>query len=85
MGTREKALDRIALIPRDYTFTEAKSLMMKLGFEIINKGKTSGSRVRFYRTSDKASIDLHKPHPNDEMKPYAVRQLKEYLIEIGEL
>lgn len=85
MGTREKALNRLASLPKDYTFAEAKSLMAKLGFEMLNKGKTSGSRVRFYRPSDGAATDLHKPHPLDEMKPYAVRQLRDYLIEIGEL
>lgn len=85
MATREKALERLSALPRDYTFSEAKALMCKLGFEISNKGKTSGSRVRFYRLSDGAIVDLHKPHPQDEMKPYAVKQLRDYLMEIGEL
>lgn len=85
MGTREKALERIKSLPKNYTFTEARSLMTKLGFIEFNKGKTSGSRVKFYRESDGASIDLHKPHPQDDMKPYAVKHLKEFLIEIGEL
>lgn len=85
MGALEKALDRIDSLPKDYSFTEAVSLMKRLGFEVINKGKTSGSRIRFYRSSDGAAINLHKPHPQDEMKPYAVKQLREFLKDLGEL
>lgn len=59
--------------------------MGSLGFKPDNKGKTSGSRVKFYRESDGAMINLHKPHPQDEMKLYAVRQLRKYLEDIGEL
>ena len=54
-----------------------------MGFEEYNKGKSSGSRVMFVRNNDK--ILLHKPHPQKEMKTYAVRQLKEKLEELGEL
>ena len=41
--------------------------------------------MRFYRKSDGAVIDLHKPHPKPEMKGYAVEQLVERLKEYGEL
>lgn len=85
MGTLRKALDRIDSLPKDYTFSEARALMEKLGFEAMNKGKTSGSRIKFYRESDRSAINLHKPHPQDEMKPYAVKQLRDFLKEIGEL
>lgn len=49
MSKLEKAKERIMLKPKDYTYTEAKYLLGKLGFQEFNKGKTSGSRVRFYR------------------------------------
>lgn len=52
MSKLEKAKARILAKPKDYTYTEAKYLLSKLGFEEFNKGKTSGSRVRFYRSSD---------------------------------
>lgn len=83
MGKREKAKLRLKSEPSDYTFTEAKSLLISLGFEEYNKGKTSGSRVAFIRGEEK--IYLHKPHPGNEMKMYAVRQLKDKLEELGEL
>ena len=74
---------RIKSLPSDYTFSEAKSLLEGLGFTEFNKGKTSGSRIMFYKESNK--ILLHKPHPGSEMKMYAVRQLKEELEEWGEI
>ena len=83
MGRVEKAKWRLRKVPKDYTFHEAKSLLINLGFEEYNKGKTSGSRVIFIKANKK--ILLHTPHPGDEMKLYAVRQLKEYLERIGEL
>ncbi|MFR5739464.1 MAG: type II toxin-antitoxin system HicA family toxin [Coprococcus sp.] len=85
MSTAEKLKKRVAKIPRDFLYAEAKSLLKSLGFEEYNKGKTSGSRVRFFRKSDGAFIDLHKPHPGKEMKKYAVEQLVEKLKEYGEL
>lgn len=58
---------------------------IKKGFEEFNKGKTSGSRVKFYRTSDQRIILLHKPHPGDEMSIGAIKDLAIRLEEMGEL
>lgn len=82
-GKRDKAVHRLKSIPNDYTFTEAKSLLNSLGFSLFQKGKTSGSRVRFYKEG--LIIDLHKPHPGDVMKRYAVKDLKEFLEEHKEI
>ncbi len=75
MSTKEKALLRILNRPKDYTYREAKSLLEQLGFEEYSKGKTSGSRVKFYRAVDQRVVMLHKPHPGDIMTPGAVRDL----------
>lgn len=85
MSKYEKAKERILQISKDYTYTEAKYLLSKMGFEEYNKGKTSGSRVRFFRESDKRTILLHKPHPDDEMDRGAVSDLVDFLKGIGEL
>ncbi len=85
MSRLEKARQRILSKPNDYTYTEAKYLLGQLGFEEHNKGKTSGSRVKFYRKKDERIILLHKPHPGDVMKQGAVKQLVENLIKIGGL
>jgi len=85
MSKFERAKERLRLKPSDYTYREARSLLSQLGSVEYNKGKTSGSRVRFYREHDEKIINLHKPHPKDAMDKGAVKQLAEYLKRIGDL
>jgi len=85
MGKLEKAKTRLRSIPSDYTYTEARYLLGQLGFREFTKGRTSGSRVQFYRSSDGCKILLHKPHPGDEMSIGATRDLRNKLIESGDL
>ncbi len=77
MSKKEKLVARLLSQPRNFTYNEAKTLMGLLGFEESNKGRTSGSRVEFYY--EDYSVILHKPHPGNELKPYQIRQLIEYL------
>ncbi|MBQ9416443.1 MAG: type II toxin-antitoxin system HicA family toxin [Clostridia bacterium] len=85
MSQFDKAVERLKSCPKDYTYEEASSLLSKMGFVEDNKGKTSGSRVRFIRESDGKSICFHRPHPQTIMKSYAVKDLIEYLEGIGEI
>ena len=48
MSQKEKLVKRIRALPKDFTFDELRSLFAYLGFEMESKGKTSGSRVKFY-------------------------------------
>ena len=52
MSKLEKAKQRLRAKPKDYTYSEARYLLGQLGFSEFSKGKTSGSRVKFYRSSD---------------------------------
>ena len=79
MSTKDKALLRILQRPKGYTYREAKALLEQMGFEEYSKGKTSGSRVKFFRASDKRVVMLHKPHPGDVMTPGAVRDLATFI------
>ena len=85
MTVLDKAKKRLVSVPRDYTFSEARQLLTHLGFVEYQKGKTSGSRVMFYRSADNVKILLHKPHPGDVMSIANTRDLCEKLIELGEL
>lgn len=85
MGKEEKMIQRLLLIPSDYTYSEARTLALRFGYQEQNKGSTSGSRVMFFRPEHGRKILLHKPHPGDIMKRYAVRQLLERLIENGDI
>ena len=46
-----------------------------------NKGKTSGSRVIFVK--DDMAYTVHKPHSGNVVKMYVMKQVNEYLKELG--
>ena len=48
MTKKEKLIERMCRLPKDFTFAELETVLQQLGFEKDDKGKTSGSRVRFY-------------------------------------
>ena len=81
LGKKEKLIARLKSIPKDFTFEEMETLLIALGFEMSNKGKTSGSRVKFIK--DDIPIILHKPHPRKELLEYQVKQILEVLEEEG--
>ena len=85
MSKWEKAKKRIKDKPRDYTYSEARALLGHMGFKEYQKGRTSGSRVKFFRAKDEKVVLLHKPHPGDIMDRGAVADLADYLTSIGEL
>lgn len=80
MTTKDKLVKRFKTLPKDFTFDELSKLLKGLGFEISNKGKTSGSRVRFVNAESKSIIDLHKPHPGNIIKEGALKDVYEKLI-----
>lgn len=79
MGTKEKLIERLKRLPNDFTFDEAERLLIQLGYIKSNKGKTSGSRVMFYKSGG-TPLFLHRPHPQKELKGYAIKQLLSELI-----
>ena len=85
MSNLEKAKARLRNLPKDYTYSEARQLLTRLGFEERTQGRTSGSRVGFYRTKDDAVILLHKPHPSNVMSTGAVKALADFLNDKGDL
>lgn len=69
---------RFKTLPNDFTWNEMQRLLVLLGYEPYNKGKTSGSRVIF-KAPDKIPIMLHKPHPGNIIKGYVMKQVLDYL------
>ena len=82
MGAKDKLRDRFLSMPKDFTFDEMEKLLSGYGYMKDNKGKTSGSRVVF-KNEDKRPIMLHKPHPGNIVKLYALRQVLDDLKEAG--
>lgn len=85
MSIIEKLIYRLEKLPADFTYSEAKILAVHLGYAEFAKGKTSGSRVMFYRERDGRKILLHKPHPGDVMKRYAVKDFLDALKRNGDI
>ena len=83
MGIYEKQKERLRSCPKDFTFDEAKSLLEHSGYRICGKGKTSGSRVTFINPNNGDKISFHKPHPQNAMKEYALRQIIDKLTAEG--
>ena len=82
MGTKEKLRERFLKMPSDFTFDEMQRLLEGFGYEKSNKGKTSGSRLIF-KNGAKRPIMLHKPHPGNIVKEYAMKQVLEDLKDAG--
>ena len=82
MGTKEKLRESFKKMPSDFTFDEMQRLLEGYGYEKSNKGKTSGSRI-IYKNGNKRPIMLHKPHPGNIVKEYAMKQVLDDLKEAG--
>ena len=85
MGTKEKLIERLKGLPKDFTFDEASRLLKLFGYTMSNKGKTSGSRVLFIDKITRRKILLHRPHPGIIMKEYAVKELFNKLVRNGNI
>ncbi len=72
MSKKEKLLKHLLSNPSDFTYEELVTLLGYFGYRQSDKGKTSGSRVKFI--SDKNDvIFLHKPHPRNELLEYQIK------------
>ena len=82
MSKIEKLLERFLSNPKDFTWEELVKLLIHFGYFELNKGKTGGSRRKFV-DADKNVINIHKPHPGNILKSYAIAQIIEHLTEKG--
>ena len=74
MSRKEKLISRFQQRPKNFTWDELTSLLKHMGYREIKTGKSGGSRRRFVHDSA-ATITLHKPHPQNILKRYAVDQV----------
>ena len=79
MGSKEKLVERFKKKPKDFTYEEAVSLLSHFGYEVHNKGATSGSRVRFKNEATGVYIDIHRPHSGSIMKEWMVKTIYQHL------
>jgi hypothetical protein len=61
-------------------WNDIEALLVAIGCRVL---EGSGSRVRFERGGIVASF--HRPHPAKEAKRYQVRDVREFLVTLGEV
>ena len=79
-GKQKRTLKAIFALPTPagLAWADIESLIIVLGFQPI---EGSGSRVRFVRGTD--VLVVHRPHPRKEAKQYLVREVRDFLKDIG--
>lgn len=79
MSKKNKLIARFKSKPKDFEYSELKTLLISLGYEENNKGGTSGSSVSFLNKTIGSYIMLHKPHNPDILKLYQIKEIIEEL------
>ncbi len=80
MSRFEKALERLKKKPKDFTWRELQMIMSHFGYQEM---KGAGSRRKFINPKTNVIVSLHEPHPNPEMKRYALEIIIDHLNEEG--
>lgn len=83
MSQHDRLVSRLLSKPIDFTYDEAVTLLSHFGYLVDNKGRTSGSRVKFFNPKIKHIIFLHRPHPKNILKSYQIKEIITALQEQG--
>ncbi len=75
MSKKEKLIQKL-LLAKTFKFSELVTLLKMLGYTEL---QGDGSRIKFDNGKPEDLINLHKPHPGNEMKVYVVKQVKKKL------
>lgn len=77
---QQRTLDRVFQIPTrsDLEWKDIKSLLAACNAE-ISRGR--GSRIRIVLSNQ--ILNIHKPHPQKELKKYAVELIRDFLANVG--
>ncbi|MCW5907812.1 MAG: type II toxin-antitoxin system HicA family toxin [Chitinophagales bacterium] len=78
MSKAEKLIERLKTYPKDFTWEELVKVLHHFGYTEIKKGKTGGSRRKFANKQNNI-ISLHKPHPQNVVKEYVIKQIIDHL------
>lgn len=76
MAKTDKLLTKLKNLNGSFTWQELVVLLGQLGYTKLDG---DGSRVKFDNGDAAAMINLHRPHPGNEVKQYARKQVIEKL------
>lgn len=79
----DKLEAQLLACPSVFRYSDFVKVMASYGFELDTKGKTSGSRARFYRPVDGRMLIMHSPHPGDGLSAGAIRNIVKFLQDAG--
>jgi hypothetical protein len=84
MSRQEKLISRLLSLPKDFTWDELVKVLAYYEYSEFTGGKTGGSRRKFIDSKNNI-ITLHKPHPANVVKSYALREVISHLKEKGHI
>lgn len=80
MTKSRKLLARLLTIPRDFTWDELTTCLAGLGLREIASKRGS---YRTFAAKSGMKVFVHKLHPGNVVKPYALRQVVDVLHQNG--
>ncbi|MFP1682581.1 type II toxin-antitoxin system HicA family toxin [Alloalcanivorax sp. C16-1] len=80
MVSTDRLILRLLSLERTFTWEDLETLLGRLGYR---RQEGRGSRVKFTNGNSRQLINLHRPHPGNELKRYARRQIIEKLEDGG--
>ncbi len=80
MSKHDKLLIRLLSKPKTFDWNDLRTVLQGLGYQEL---QGSGSRVKFYHAETKDVISLHQPHPGNDMKVGAIKDVANHLKEKG--
>ena len=81
MSQIEKLKTRLLNKPKDFTIEELERLLFGLGYIRGKQGKTVGSKIEYLDPSSGKHLVFHSPHPQKELKAYAIQKVIQFLEE----
>jgi len=81
MGRKEKLVERLLLVPKNFTWKELQLVLSHYGYKELSAGKG----VKFICQRTGVTINLHPPHPGNEVKRCYLKMVIEHLREQGKI
>jgi hypothetical protein len=82
VGRKDKLIARLMTRPKDFTWSEACSVMSGSGFKLTNR---AGSRRLFTHVESKLKVSMHEPHSRSNLLPYELDLLIDGLKGTGQI
>lgn len=85
MSKHAKTLQRMRRRPppADVTWEEFSGVLKSLGYEMLKRTGTGGSRRKFYNREKDALICCHEPHPRPEVDKGCIADVIDHLTACG--